>query len=111
MPGVRPTAYIQSLFMIGSAPSSAWPMLAPICFDVMSTSGASPVTVTLSSSAPTPSVISSVAVLPTVSRTSDRSYLRKPLSSAVMRYGPGRMPVTKYEPSLLLTTWRKTPLP
>jgi len=23
MPGVRPTAYIQSLFMIGSAPSSA----------------------------------------------------------------------------------------
>src|SRR5712691_11201868 len=87
MPGVRPTAYIQSLFMIGSAASSAWLMLAPICFDVMSTSGDSPLTVTLSSIPPTASVMSSVAVFPTVRSTSGCSYFLNPVRSAVIRYG------------------------
>jgi len=60
-------------------------MLAPICFDVTSSSGDSPVTVTFSSRPPTASVMSSVAVLPICSVMSDRSYFRKPESSAVMR--------------------------
>src|SRR5207253_10869969 len=110
MPGARPTAYIQSLFMIGNAVISACPMFAPICFDVVSTSGDSAVTVTLSSTPPTASVMSSVAVLPRSSTTFGCSYFLNPCSSAVILYGPGRMFVTKYDPSALLTTWRYVPL-
>src|SRR6185503_3565986 len=61
-----------------------WPMLAPICFEVMSTSGEVPETVTLSSMPPTASLMSSVAVLPIVSTMSGCSYFLNPLRSAVI---------------------------
>jgi len=73
------------LFRIGSAFSSACPMLAPICLEVTSTSGDSPVTVTFSSRPPTTILMSSDVVLPIVSCTSACSYFLKPVSSAVTR--------------------------
>jgi hypothetical protein len=84
-PGVRPTANIQLRLRIGSAFSSPCPMLAPICFEVTSSSGDSPVTVTFSSTPPTASLMSSVVVLPICRMTSGRSYFLKPCRSAVTR--------------------------
>ena len=58
------------------------------CALATSTSGLSPLTMTFSDSVATPSVRSIVALAPT-SRTIARLVAAKPVSSAVIEYGPG----------------------
>jgi hypothetical protein len=56
--------------------------LPPICFEVTSMSGASLVTVMVSSNAPSSSVTGTVVVVPTITGRSRRRNRRKPVSSA-----------------------------
>ena len=64
--------------------TSAW------LIDCTSTTGASPETVTVSSSAPTDSTASTLAVNPAGSSCSSTSTVEKPGSVKVMVYVPGR---------------------
>jgi hypothetical protein len=95
MPGRRPTKPSQLRVALGNSVSSFSETLPPTCDEVRSTSGESPVTVTVSSRVPTSSTTSSVIVLPTSRSTFSRVYFLKPGSSASTRYEPGTMLVTK----------------
>src|SRR5687767_6357654 len=85
-------------------------MRPPISCVVVSTSGASDVTVTASVSPPTSSLSSICEARPTSRRTSRCVYFLKLASSAVTSYIPGVMPLTRNEPSSLLTVSRNNPL-
>ena len=68
--------------MLGSCVRSWVLRLPPICFDVTSMIGDSPVTVIVSSSVPSSRLIGTVVVLPTATSRSRRRKRLKPLSSA-----------------------------
>ncbi len=69
-------------FPTGVSTSSAESTLPPTVFEVRSTSGDAPVTVIVSSSAPTSSLTVIVVASPTASRTSRRTNRLNPGSSA-----------------------------
>ncbi len=82
MPGSSAAKPSQLREMLGSWVSSPVVRLPPICFDVTSMSGASLVTVTVSSSAPRSSETGTVVVVPTVTGRSRLRKRLKPVSSA-----------------------------
>ncbi|MEZ5285861.1 MAG: hypothetical protein R2712_13850 [Vicinamibacterales bacterium] len=82
---------VQKSRELGSADSFSWPKLVAVVVAVTSTTGDSPVTVTVSSSVATRSSVFTVAVKPRPTRTASRMTVPNPASSYVMRYSPGGM--------------------
>ena len=82
MPGSSAAKPSQLREMLGSWVRSLVLRLPPICFEVTSMSGASLVTVIVSSSAPSSSETGTVVVVPTITGRSRRRKRLKPVSSA-----------------------------
>ena len=110
MPGSSPMKPMKLPLTLGSCVSVSLVMLPPISFDVTSTRGASPETVTVSSMPPTCSATSIVDVLPTSRARSRRLNFLNPCSSATTSYVPGTRLLAMNEPSAALTVSRYMPV-
>ncbi len=67
---------------------------------------ASPVTVTVSLTAPKPSAKSTLTLAPVATRTPWRTAVLNPVNSTRMSYTLGAMPVTAYTPAVVVTAVR-----